>query len=1393
MENHIIIKEDGSRLEWKTNRSNKHFCLLYHDNNKKYIFTPTRNLKCKLFMIGGGGAGGYYFGGGGGAGAAYINNNFTFEQGKTYTFSIGTGGTCDISNFDKLFNSGLSLNVYNNTTPNFNNLSFNYDDYSSMGINKSSIMQSFIVNNINITPTIFNTNTTYIWNGYIKSTKNIISIRLNSKINVFIWVNTYQFSLDNTVIKTTGVGNAQEFRNLELDPNKYYNVKIIAYNYDTTSNANFNVSFENCQFYNFNKNNEEYNVVPATDTTMTFKSISSNKNNVISCKGGGTGGYGLYNNNTNLNGGCGGGSGINKIKGISINNNPIYNGFDGAIGDYCGGGGGIISEANNNNGGEGKILNWFNETLLFGAGGNGANNNNKDNRNLGYGCGGNGGDCCYFSKSLINNNGNNGCIIIYVNDESDTIENFTTASITISGKNNNIYRVQDNSNYEYAIFRNNGIFTTNIDLRCDILVVGGGGAGGDSAGGGGGAGGLIYLTDRPINPNSYNIVIGNGGDASLSQTIARKGGDTIFDGLIAIGGGAGATMDFTPGNGGSGGGGCRIPAGTTGTGVVGQTGGTGTVDQGNNGGDGKNQGGNNAAGGGGGGAGAAGASAFTSVRGADGGIGKKISITGTNIYYAGGGGGGSGNQLVVAGSGGLGGGGNGSIWDKLGSNGINGLGGGGGGGSAYTGTGKRGGNGGSGVVIIRFPKQSTHIIEDENLTYYKDTIATKLIDESFRIADLPGDIAKSENIASRKTYFDNSLSFGSLAVNAGVATHTVDNNNMHNFIYDVLVISKIYAIAYRLLYYHYTKTCNSDITIFANSMKNAKISFTSGLTEDYMMSKITYDTNDPNTCIINFNNLFNLDNLGINNSKPKTNYKSQNDIYIKHASGVSTITGCPNMAKEVFDASINDICGNNEIGYHVPVYHNQQDGSAFNGLKLFYDNTSQFRNYLNKIDDNTSIHGDINRYELTNTGSNNVRFIFNNSNGFLDKIVLTNLKIKLDDYIADSSNINKYEYTRILLYIEAFEQILNLNPYSTLLATLKYNMFKYNAIIFNVAIQYQLFYYQNNRTVITNGAFTATTSSSSPTDTVVKGYATHCKTDINNFEATLNNIISLNINIPDQSEKTLNTIVELQKQKKTTDNIYIDNQTVLNETINTYNSEFQNYNKILYYYKIIIIIALFLVLIIFFIFTLNNIDNNTKIIIYVCIIFIIICILAYYNKFSISENFTIAHNKDEADSSKIFTDGGINYIINYYSYKKKLGDYLNKITKFITTGSINNDILQPIKVFNNTVDTVRRNKAEYYKLKKINLDNAIDLLKKSANSYYYLSIFIILSTIILLFTLILLLLNPNMLMQIISVSAIFMIILIYYVSYLINKPTRLAETKNYWANFNPSKDTLKAL
>ena len=243
-------------------------------------------------------------------------------------------------------------------------------------------------------------------------------------------------------------------------------------------------------------------------------------------------------------------------------------------------------------------------------------------------------------------------------------------------------------------------FTTTEPLLCDILIVAGGGAGGASAGGGGGAGGLIYLSNQNLTTNTYNIIVGKGGNISQSQ----NGYNSSYESFIAIGGGSGATMDGSPSVGGSGGGGSRFPGGTRNATLVGQTGALGTSGQGNAGGDGKNQNGNDSAGGGGGGAGGSGVSAFITGRGANGGVGLEFSITGTATYYAGGGGGGSASEHSVAGSGGLGGGGNGAIWASSGGNAIANTGGGGGGGSSYPGERRDGGNGGSGVVIIRYRK-----------------------------------------------------------------------------------------------------------------------------------------------------------------------------------------------------------------------------------------------------------------------------------------------------------------------------------------------------------------------------------------------------------------------------------------------------------------------------------------------------------------------------------------------------------------------------------------------------------------------------------------------------------------------------------------------------------------
>jgi len=424
--NEIINKTDGTILKpTNIDKSNsKFFWLLYSDNKNNYSFTPTTNFIGKLFMIGGGGAGGYYFGGGGGAGAAFYKEDYPFYSGVTYNFSIGNGGKCDIDDFNSLFSKGLSLNIYNNVNIDFNNISFSLDDYSSLNVNNSGLIQNFIVNNydtnITIPSSIWNNNTFYIWSGYIipSGTDEYIKININTNINTAIWVDNYIYKNDNALILNTNNNYLSEVKIIKIDPKRYYNIKIIAYCNNNSSNNNFNISFSNnCSLSNYDKTNEKYIYLNATDTTLTFNNKSDNSIQTLICKGGGNGGCGFFNQNNNLDGGCGGGSGINKKNGKTVMNTSIYKGTDGAVGAFCGGGGGISSNGKDKVGGDGMILDWFDQKLFFGCGGNGGNY--KDNRNYGYGCGGNGGDCCYYSKEIINNNGKNGCVLIYI----DTSQN----------------------------------------------------------------------------------------------------------------------------------------------------------------------------------------------------------------------------------------------------------------------------------------------------------------------------------------------------------------------------------------------------------------------------------------------------------------------------------------------------------------------------------------------------------------------------------------------------------------------------------------------------------------------------------------------------------------------------------------------------------------------------------------------------------------------------------------------------------------------------------------------------------------------------------------------------------------------------------------------------------
>ncbi|MBQ3345021.1 MAG: hypothetical protein IJG84_24245 [Kiritimatiellae bacterium] len=290
-----------------------------------------------------------------------------------------------------------------------------------------------------------------------------------------------------------------------------------------------------------------------------------------------------------------------------------------------------------------------------------------------------------------------------------------------------------NSDDAIATFSSNSLVRINGCGYVDVLVVGGGGGGGTVCGGGGGGGGVVYRQKLFLTNGVYGVVVGEGGAGTDSRMVLNgNGGDSMFGGLIAYGGGAGGTWWKATDAGGDtrgdgdkghigvsgasgGGGGIMYPANGQNRSAAG---GSGIVGQGHDGGSSFNYGYSNGfwAGGGGGGAGGAGQNAATNsvgnFIGSCGGDGVLCAITGEDVYY-GGGGGGAGNKSAVEGSGlgGRGGGGNGSFGaDRArGTQGIDGLGGGGGGGRSnsvdgdpqYSGGGAKGGDG---VVIIRYPR-----------------------------------------------------------------------------------------------------------------------------------------------------------------------------------------------------------------------------------------------------------------------------------------------------------------------------------------------------------------------------------------------------------------------------------------------------------------------------------------------------------------------------------------------------------------------------------------------------------------------------------------------------------------------------------------------------------------
>ena len=296
--------------------------------------------------------------------------------------------------------------------------------------------------------------------------------------------------------------------------------------------------------------------------------------------------------------------------------------------------------------------------------------------------------------------------------------------------------LSEDGDYCVHVFTANDTFYISRPLtNVEVFIVAGGGAGNYGLAGGG-AGGVIHSFIN-LTAGSQNVTVGAGG---LPTNICEGGNgvNSSFGNLQAEGGGAGGCYNNHGQNGGSGGGGGQM-WGSCGNRGCHPQGGSGIPGQGFDGGLTDTTG----TGGGGGGAGSPGNGSGNY----DGGIGVNFTLNGVTTCYAGGGAGGSGVAVC----------GGGNPYQV----GVDGTGGGGGATTNLAGV-----SGGSGIVIIKYPKNIIYTTEfAPNTTTSFISIPMRFLEGVYtwfaNVFDTGGNSAQSEN----QTFSVQSSSISQMAIN----------------------------------------------------------------------------------------------------------------------------------------------------------------------------------------------------------------------------------------------------------------------------------------------------------------------------------------------------------------------------------------------------------------------------------------------------------------------------------------------------------------------------------------------------------------------------------------------------------------------------------------------------
>jgi hypothetical protein len=545
------------------------------------------------------------------------------------------------------------------------------------------------------------------------------------------------------------------------------------------------------------------------------------------------------------------------------------------------------------------------------------------------------------------------------------------------------------------------------------------------------------------------------------------------------------------------------------------------------------------------------------------------------------------------------------------------------------------------------------------------------------------------------------------------------------------------------------------------------------------------------------------------------------------------------MNSNVYLEMLKDIGSNVEI----PLYHNAKDNTSINGLKKWYNDNYVNQKFVNKINPNdissttdtktistasSNSCADSLSYATLNTAysdsictaSSDVVIPFNYNSTLLSKERLNEIYTNNSTSLNGSSdNKNDYKKQRILFHLENFNIILNTDP-SIILNTLKYYMHYYNAVVYNVILQYDLFKLQQLRVTNFKGGIQTVYNSqgkeghlytsnnknvatSGTSDTVINGYTENpnLNDDTSNSKAYLtitnNDITSLGTNLEkiyysiNSSTKYIEMIKKINSNTSDIKDIskdFDEYQIKYNKVVNIYNNDLDTYKTINNHYRTVIVIAIVIIIMAIFIFSIPNIDTNAQMgILLITAVIMIIFYVFYLINLKSSETFINCNYKNAVVVNNYDAN------IDFSNYKNNLLTYNTFLIVLASGFSSTGDTLIPINDFVDQANSMRRRRILFYKNKIAEYTNASELLKKSADDYYYLMSLIYFSIIIALIAMAFYILFPTMLFTVIIFAILIFLILLIFIIYRINRSTRLFNDKNYWANFNPTSEVIQSL